>query len=109
MSASFARLATVSAETLRNPPAVGGKIGAPASNLTALKILALMPVSPEIAQLYRLNSPREAYVTYTQGSPDVLEGDVLVIGAASYRIRGVGPWLTDRNFLEIIVEQIKGS
>lgn len=109
-TASFTKLAVVTVSTRRNPTAAsGGKIGAAATKIASLPVLPLMPLDPEIVELYQIKSPREAYVTYTQGSPDVLEGDVLVASAGEYRVKGVGPWLGDEAYLEIVLEKVKGS
>jgi hypothetical protein len=108
-SASFSYMANVTAYTKRNPAAVAGKVGAPVVNLASLRILPLMPTTPEILLRYRLESPREPYVTYTEGSLDVAEGDTLVIGADEYRVKGVGNWPTDRSYLEIVVDKVKGT
>ena len=105
---SFTKLATVTASTKRNPDAVSGKVGAPEANLTSLAIWPLMPVNAEIVNLYRLDSPRESFVTYAQGSPDVLEGDVMTVSSTEYRVRSVGEWPCDEAYLEIILERIKG-
>jgi len=106
---SFARMATDRATTKRNPAAVGGKVNAPVAHLAELAIVPIMPVTPQIAEYYRLNSPRETYVTYAEGTPDVLEGDILTTGGTSYRVQSVAPWRTHNAFIEIIVQQVKGT
>lgn len=109
MTASFARMATATASTKRNPAAVGGKRGAPVAHLASLDILPLMPVSAQIADYYRLNSPRESYVTYTAGAVDVLEGDVMTVAAVDYRVEAASPWPGDNAYTEIILLRVKGS
>jgi hypothetical protein len=102
----FARMASVTASTKRNPAVVLGKVGAATTKLATLKVLPLMPTNPELLLRYRLETLREPYVTYAQGSLDILPGDLLVIGAVEYPVRGVGPWPSDRSFLEIVVDKV---
>jgi hypothetical protein len=109
MTASFTRMANVTASTKRNPAAVGGKIGLPATYLTGLKILPLMPVSKEIIERYQLKSPRKSFVTYTEGAPDIAEGDKLVIASIEYGIVAATPWPTDQAFFELVVEKVIGA
>lgn len=106
---SFSGLTTVTASTKRNPAAVAGVVGVPVTKLTSLSVLPPMPVSPQIVELYRLHSPRESFVTYADGAPDVLEGDELTISTTTYRVRAVGEWPTDRAFVEIVLERVKGT
>jgi hypothetical protein len=105
VTASFDRMATVSAETRRNPPAVAGKIAAPVLHLSGVRILRPMPVSAQIAEFYRLQSPRETFVTYTEET-DVREGDVLVAQGVEYRVTAVGEW---DGSLEVILGRVKGT
>ena len=109
MSTGFSRMADTTASTKRNPPVSGGKITAPVTNLTALEILPLMPVSQETVQFYKLQSPRENYVTYTIGAPDVIEGDVLTVASVDYRVVAVQPWPSNYQFLEIVVQRLKAA
>jgi hypothetical protein len=102
-------MASATATTSRNPAAVSGKVGTPEGYLSSLAILPLMPVTPDIVEKYRLNSPRETFVTYVQDQPDILEGDLLTVSSVDYRVRAVGEWPTDRDYLEIIVERVKGA
>ncbi|HSW63422.1 MAG TPA: hypothetical protein VLH56_08940 [Dissulfurispiraceae bacterium] len=106
MSLSFARLATVIASTKRNPAPSSGRVTVAVISIATLKITPLMPVTPEVAQKYALKSPRDAYYAYTEGTPDILEGDILTVGSIDYRISAVGDWHTYR---EIIAEKVKVS
>jgi len=108
-SASFARMASITASTKRNPAIASGKVAVPAAYLSGLSILPLMPVSGEISERYELKSPRLNSVTYIQGAPDITQSDVLVIGSVDYKVVGVEPWPTDRNFLELVVEKVIGA
>lgn len=91
-TASMARLLTVTASTKRNPPPVGGKIGAPALNLAGLPITPLMPISAEIASHFQIESPRESKQCFADGAPDVREGDLLVVSGVEYPVQFVEEW-----------------
>jgi hypothetical protein len=108
-SASFARMANVTAATKRSPAPVGGVIGAPTAHLSDLKVLPPMPAGQQIIERYRLESPRRPLVTYLAGAADIVQGDRLVIGAADYPIVGVGPWPSDLAFLEILIDDVVGD
>jgi hypothetical protein len=109
MSASFDRLASVTASTKRNPAAASGKVAVPATNLTDQKITPLMPVSKEIEERYMIKSPRKAFVTYISGAPDIVESDVLVVSSVEHKVIAAQPWPTDNDYLELIVEKVKGA
>lgn len=105
---SFAAMATVTASTKRNPAAVDGKIGEPETYLTALNIVPLMPISPEVAETLALSSPREAKSTFVESTIDIVEGDRLVVEANEYVVRAVGEWTgADADFREVVVEELK--
>lgn len=112
MSASDA--ATVTASTKRPPAVSGGKVGSPATNLTSLLIVPLLPVGQDLIQEASLQNPREAKVTYAFADsdnvlPDVAEGDLLVVGGTEYLVNYVKeyPRPTVGSFLEILVLQRK--
>lgn len=110
-SGSFARLATATASTKRNPAPVAGKIGAAVTHLTGLKVVPPLPVSAETAGRFGLNSPRESKVTYIDALgdvlPDVREGDQLIIGAATYLVQAAGEWSGTLSVLEVILSEVK--
>ena len=108
-SVSFSRMATVTAATKRNPAVTGGKVGAASAKLSGLKILPLMPVSKEIEERYQLKSPRLSFVSYIQGAPDIVSGDLLTVSAVDYKVIGAPPWPTDNSFLELVVEKVVGG
>jgi len=108
MTASFSRFATTSASTKRNPAASSGKVGTPAAYLSGLLVVPPMPVSQEIIERYQLKSPRKSFATFVEGAPDIAEGDVLVIGAAEYKIVGAEPWPGDNAYLELVIEKVVG-
>lgn len=99
----------LTASTKRNPAAVAGKIGAPVAKLTGLAIAELRPVSAEIAEYYRLRSPREAFLTFALNSPDVLEGDILTVNSVEYEVQAVAAYPTPDGYTEIILGLKKGS
>ena len=111
MACSFTDTATypLTASTKRNPAAVGGKVGAPVAKLASLAIAALRPVSAEIAEYYRLRSPREAFLTFAQNSPDVLEGDVMTVSGLDYEVQAVAAYPTPDGYTEIILGLKKGT
>lgn len=107
---SFTAMATVLASTKRNPAAVNGKVGAPLVHLDEIRIVPLMPVSPETAEQYQLRSPRETKQTFVEGASDIQEGDRLVVAGVEYVIRAVGEWTgADADYREVLVEQLKVS
>jgi hypothetical protein len=108
MSSSFFALSTATASTKRNPIAVGGVVAAPATYLTGLKTLPLMPITDEIILRYAIQSPKELQVTYIEGVVDIEEGDVLVIGTAEYMVRAASPWPA-YYYTEAIVEEQVGT
>jgi hypothetical protein len=101
-------MASATASTKRNPAASSGKVGAAVTKLVGLKVTPVMPVGNEIVERYQLKSPRLTYVTYTQGSPDIAQGDLLVIATDEYKVIGAGPWPTDRAYYELVVEKVVG-
>lgn len=111
MTASFARLANVTASTKRNP-LTGGKRSGFITNLSSLKITPLAPLdvsrASDLRQMLKLQTAYRIFETYAQGNPDVQDGDLLVVGSTEYPIRAVLPWaFRDDVRLNIIVEEVK--
>lgn len=106
---SIAALLTATASTKRSPAPAAGKVGIPVVCLAALAVAELRPVSAEIAEYYRLRSPREAFLTFTSGAPDVLEGDLLTVGGREYNVQAVGAYPTPDGYTEIILGLVKGT
>lgn len=108
---SFAKLATSSMTTTREPAYAGGKIGDPIAHLsTAVACLPVMPVTPEVAFSLNIDVPYELMETYLDGDIDVKEGDIATIDGAEYRIFGVGDWPwpgTSQAFKHLILRKIK--
>ena len=110
MTASFARMATVTASTKRNP---GVNLGTglrsgPVENLTGLKVLPLMPLDAQIALRMDIATPHEKLQTFVEGAPDIKEGDVLVVAAVDYPINSVADWpYHGDTCLLLVVEQLK--
>lgn len=116
---SAADAATVTASTKRPPAVSGGKVGAPATHISGLKIVPLLPALPASADLVQeaqLKNPREPKVTYIFPDPevgntmlDVVEGDLLVVSGVEYLIHMVKEWQrpTEGNYLEVLVTQRK--
>lgn len=93
-SASFSRVATVTASTKRPPVISGGKAGAPTTNLTNIKTtrLVLADDAKELRETYQLGTLTNIFQCFTQGDLDILTGDVLIIGSTEYPIRLVQAW-----------------
>ena len=94
-SASFARLAKVTASTKRNALAGGVRSGY-TTNLASLKITPLAPLettrAAELHKRLNIGAMFRLMECYAQGNPDVKDNDRLVIGAKEYAIRVVLPW-----------------
>lgn len=105
-------IATVKASTKRTPPPSGGKVGAPITQLPTVYVAPLMPVNPETVNTDVLESPRTAKETFVFADhenvlPDIVEGDLLVIGSVTYIIRTAPPWERPDtgSYLHLIVEE----
>lgn len=108
--------ATITASTKRAPAASGGKVGSPAVNLTGLRIVPVLPAAKELAEQGELRNPREGKMTFifptsTGALPDVVEGDVLVVGSTEYLVHLVNEWPRpeDGSYLEVLMTQRKVS
>lgn len=111
MSRSFDRLCITPAHTNRNPATSSGKISAPVLYLSDLLVLAPLPLRPEVAEQYRLNSPRRGYQSFANAEYDIKEGDQLVIedtdeGDVTYSVKAASPWPDDYTYLELILERV---
>ncbi len=111
MSASFARLAVVTASTKRPPVISGGKRGAPAAYLTQLRCLPLDTAEQQRVRALAvrlglaLDAPLDILQTMIDGNKDVKEGDVLVVGTTEYPIRGVDDWYwRGSKYLVLLIE-----
>ncbi len=110
-SASFARLAKVTASTKRNP-LVGGVRAGYTTSLASLKVTPLAPLeTSRAAELHRMLNIGAAFrllECYAQGNPDVKENDRLVIGSKEYSIRAALPWSFNGDTrVNIIVEEAR--
>jgi hypothetical protein len=98
----------ITASTKRNPAAVSGKIGAAVTKIASLTLTyAPMPVSPEVVELYKLNSPRKTFVTGVMGDLDIIEGDLLTTGGVTYTVRAVGKYIGPVAYRELLIEEVK--
>lgn len=105
-------LATIEASTKRSPAIDGdGLRGAPATNLDYILITPLDPLDPELARRLDLDTPNEVLQTFISGSPDIVEGDLLVVGSTEYPIRSIANWPASLRgndaYLHLIVEELK--
>lgn len=110
-SASFTKMATVTASTKRPPNVSGGKRGAPVTNIASLSVTPLDPISAELKERLGLESPMELLQTFADGSLDIKEGDILTVSGTDYPIRAIGDW-TNWSFgsgetYHLILEELK--
>lgn len=109
MTASIDKLATATGTIKRNPAAVAGVVGPAVATGDTISVLPVMPVDPDLTEKYKLKSPRQSYVTYCSGAPDLEVGDILTVGGTDYTVRGVGPWSGSVNHYEIVLELESGT
>ncbi len=108
-SGSFGRMATVTASTERMGAVADGLTADLAEQVASFKCLPLDPLSPEVAQMVGIGAFAELLSTLTEET-SILEGDVLYVGSASYKIRAVAEWRwgpTDSETLLLILEEGK--
>ena len=97
-TASFTRVARVTANTKRAPVISSGKAGTPASNLTGIKITepVLADDAKELRETYGLATLANIMQCFCQGDLDIITGDTLSIPsgtwAGDYPIRLVQSW-----------------
>lgn len=107
MASGFGRLATVSASTKRAGFS-SGRRSAPVENIDSLDVTPLDPVSAELAQRLALDTPHELLQTFAEGSLDIQEGDILVVGSEEYPIRALEEWAWgDVTCYRLVVEELK--
>jgi hypothetical protein len=105
---SFSRLATVACSTKRVPAITGGKRGEAATHLSGLTCTPLDPVDPEVVRRLNLNTAHELLQCYITGTPDILEGDSLVVSGKAYPIRSCAEWKwRSEVYLHLILEDLK--
>lgn len=113
MSAST--LATVTASTKRAPAAVSSVIAAPVENLASVMITPFQALNAELAHDVTIHDPSESKACHAFGAaatnvlPDIVEGDVLVVGGVDYAIIAVHEFNRDSygSYMRIIVQQGK--
>lgn len=107
-SASFRRMASVTATTKRPPAVAGGKRGAPVAHLAALACTPLDPLDPELRERVGTRAPVEALQTLVDDAADVAEGDVLIVAGVEYPVRAVADWAWRASTYRVLVlEQVK--
>lgn len=92
VSAAFKRGATVTANTKRSPRISGGKRGAMTTFLIGFRCWPLDSVQDQITMREAIGTPHEILETFVDGTLDIAEGDVLVVGEDEYPIRSVKEW-----------------
>lgn len=94
------------ASTKRNPAPVAGRVTVPVTSIAALTLAhPVFPLSAERALTYKLEAPREYYITGAWGVKDVLEGDILTDDGIDYIVRTVKTWTTPVAYTKIIMER----
>src|SRR3990172_4686010 len=105
---AFSDMATTTVSTKRAGAVSAGKRAAPATNLTGVKILPIMPINTmrdSVQDRQGLSGQAietlETYVEYQAHTdsgvavtqiPDIIEGDIIVVGSAEYEVRHVANW-----------------
>lgn len=104
---SFSKQATVTASTKRATLS-GGKKGTPTTFISSFKCTPLDPVDAEVQQRLQLQGGHEVLQTFVEGSIDIKEGDVLVVGEVEYPIRAVGNWTWKSTvYRHLVIEELK--
>lgn len=104
-----ARFLTVSASTKRRPAISGGKVGTATTYLAALMVAPIAPIDADLRQRLALETPHELQQSVCDGSKDVKEGDVLVVGSVEYPIKACEDWgpIRGRSFKRLVLEDLK--
>jgi len=109
MTRSFESIATISASTKRATMS-GGKISSTSTIESSLLIVPLMPLDPETQRAQMIENPIGIWITFFEGSYDVKNGDILVIGSDEYNVRSVAPWEFDEETTyQLIIEKSRVS
>ncbi len=109
MSASFTRMATVTASTKRLATIASGKRAAAATNITSLSCTPLDPVDEELRVRFSTKASQEVLQCFVQGGLDIVPGDTLVVSSDEYSIRAVGDWYwrpDDDDYVRLVLEEV---
>lgn len=114
MSASFRRMANVTASTKRPPPVIDGQRDEPQPYLVDIKTTPLDPADTQKARdlAFRLQQENgkmyELLQCFTESTNDIREGDVLVVGSREYPVRSTGDWAwRGSTYLQLLLEDPK--
>lgn len=110
ISASFSKLATVTASTQRMGAVAAGLSGDLAASETDFACTPLDPITPEVAMMAGIEAFAEVLMTMAEAGLDILEGDTFITDGVTYKVRAVGQWHwrpTDANTLMILLEEVK--
>ena len=106
----FDRLVTTACSTKRAVIASGLR-GTPTTNLSGLYCTPLDPLSDgNLLEREGLETPLELLQCFISGTPDIVEGDVLVVGSAEYAIRAVADWAAGVSapaYKQLTLEELK--
>ena len=109
-SVTLKRVTTVTVSTKR-AVVTDLKRAAATTYLTGLYAAPLDPVDPGLKATLELNTPHELLQTTINGSPDILAGDILVVGSSEYPILSVAEHAAVTSgsgaYVELIVEDLK--
>ena len=116
-SGSFAKLASVTASTKRMGAVTDGLSGDMVAVESDFKCTPLDPLSlggsskvGDIIKTQGIEAFAELLMTMCEGGLDILEGDQLITGGVTYKVRAVAQWHwrpSDSNTLLIILEEVK--
>lgn len=103
------QVATITVNITRNPAFSGSKRGAAVAHLSNVRSTPILPIEEELVERLNLGTMIETKQAYVYGALDIQEGDFLVYGSTTYRIRAVGEWIYKfGTWLRLILEEDKG-
>jgi len=108
-TASFDRLASVTASTKRQGPVVTGLAGGMETKISSLKCMPIDPVTPELAQTAGIEAWVGLFQTMTRGSLDIDNGDQFIVDSVTYKVRAAVDWYwspTVDNTTLIVLEKL---
>lgn len=109
MSASFSKLANVTASTKRSAYS-SSKFTAAVTSIASLSCTPLMPVSERTVATAGLETPVNMLETYVQGGLDIKAGDILVVSSVEYNVVWVGEWYwrpAGTDTLQLVVQEVR--
>lgn len=106
--ASFDEMAVVTASTKRSGGITDGLEVGYVESIASLKCFPLDPLVSELTPGIEGLGFRETLQTFTEGSLDIVEGDLLVVATVEYPVRSVSEWTwKDAEYKHLLLEEIK--